>query len=154
MPDRIEKRIEIAAPVSRVWRALTDSSEFGEWFRVKLDTPFAVGQVARGNILHPGYEHVVFKATVEAMEPERLFAFTWAHVRSFIPGEYSSDYTGQPVTRVEFTLDSTANGTLLTVIESGFDSFPADWKGEAFHRNEGGWAQQVQNIRNYVEKRS
>ena len=44
MTDRIEKRIELKAPVSRVWRALTDHREFGEWFRVKMDGAFCAGR--------------------------------------------------------------------------------------------------------------
>jgi uncharacterized protein YndB with AHSA1/START domain len=77
MSDSIEKRIELKAPVSRVWRALTDHREFGEWFRVKLDGPFVPGQVSRGRIAYPGYEHVKWEATVQKMEPEWLFSFTW-----------------------------------------------------------------------------
>ena len=79
MKNRIEKRIELKAPVSRVWRALTDYREFGEWFRVKLDGPFVPGQVSRGQITYPGYEHVKWEAVVQKMEPERLFSFTWPH---------------------------------------------------------------------------
>ena len=48
MSDIIEKRIELKAPVSRVWRALTDHREFGEWFRVGLDGPFSEGRISRG----------------------------------------------------------------------------------------------------------
>src|SRR3982074_3365995 len=79
MNDRIEKRIELKAPVSRVWRALTDYREFGEWFQVKLDGPFVPGQVSRGHITYPGYEHVKWQAVVQKMEPEQLFSFTWPH---------------------------------------------------------------------------
>src|ERR1700680_1463459 len=75
--NRIEKRIELEAPVSRVWRALTDHREFGEWFRVKLDGPFVPGQVSIGHITYPGYEHLKWEAVVQKMEPERLFSFTW-----------------------------------------------------------------------------
>ncbi len=77
MNDRIEKRIELKAPVSRVWRALTDYREFGEWFRVKLDGPFLPGEVSRGHITYPGYEHLKWEAVVQKMEPERVFSFTW-----------------------------------------------------------------------------
>jgi uncharacterized protein YndB with AHSA1/START domain len=73
MNDRIEKRIELKAPVSRVWRALTDCREFGKWFRVKLEGPFVLGQVSRGYITYPGYEHVKWEAVVQKIEPERLF---------------------------------------------------------------------------------
>ena len=66
MDHRIEKRIELKAPVSRGWRALTDYREFGEWFRVKLDGPFVKGQVSRGHMTFPGYEHVKWEAVVAA----------------------------------------------------------------------------------------
>jgi uncharacterized protein YndB with AHSA1/START domain len=152
--DCIEKRIELKAPVSRVWRALTDYKEFGEWFRVKLDGPFVVGQLSRGHITHPGYEHVRWEAVVRMMEHERLFSFRWPHAKSLEKADYSSDYTGEPTTLVEFRLEKTASGTLLVVTECGFDQLPGDRRLEAFRRNEGGWAEQMKNIENYVAKNS
>ena len=144
--DRIEKRIELRAPVARVWRALTDSRQFGEWFRVKLDGPFVPGQVSRGRMTYPGYEHVKWYAVVQKMEPERLFSFTWPHPKSFD----LEDYSKEPFTLVEFRLEKTAGGTLLTVTESGFDQLPADRRAEAYRSNEGGWAEQMKNIESYV----
>ncbi len=152
--DSIEKRIVLKAPVSRVWRALTDYREFGEWFRVKLDGPFMVGQVSRGYITHPGYEHVRWEAVVEQMEHERLFSFTWPHAKSLEKADYSPDYTGEPTTLVEFRLEETSGGTLLLVTESGFDKLPGDRRQEAFRRNEGGWTQQMKNIENHVRTNS
>ncbi len=73
MNDRIEKRMELKAPISRVWRALTDYREFGEWFQVKLDGPFVAGQVSCGQITYPGCEHIKWEAVVQKMEPERSF---------------------------------------------------------------------------------
>jgi uncharacterized protein YndB with AHSA1/START domain len=153
MSDYIEKRIELRAPVARVWRALTDYREFGEWFRVSLEGPFVAGQIARGWILHPGYEHVKWEARVEKMKPERLFSFTWAQIERIDKEHYSSDYSSSPRTLVEFTLEKIATGTLLVVRESGFDNVPADWRGEAFRRNDGGWAQQMRNIESYVAQK-
>src|SRR5437899_9311152 len=111
MVYRIEKRIELKAPVSRVWRALTDHREFGEWFRVKLDGPFVPGQVSRGQITDPGYEHVKWEAVVQKMEPERLFSFTWK-VDPKID-------TNETRTRSEFRLEKTASGKMLVRRESG-----------------------------------
>lgn len=148
--DRIEKEIEIKAPVSRVWKALTDYKEFGTWFRVKLEGPFVPGEEARGQITYPGYEHVTFRATVQKMEPERYFSFTW-HPYAVDPDQ---DYSQEPPTLVEFTLTETAAGTLVRVVESGFDKIPAHRRDEAFRMNEGGWSGQVKNIRDYVEKAS
>jgi uncharacterized protein YndB with AHSA1/START domain len=152
MSDRIEKRIELKAPVSRVWRALTDYREFGEWFRVKLEGPFVPGQVSRGQMTYPGYEHVKWHAVVQKMEPGTLFSFTWPHPKSFDQADYSADYSNEPSTLVEFRLEKTASGTRLTLTESGFDKLPADQRLEAFRRNEGGWAEQMKNIEAYLAK--
>ena len=149
MADRIEKRIELKAPVARVWRALTDYREFGEWFRVKIEGPFVPGEVSRGHITYPGYEHLQWEAVVRAMEPERLFSFTW-HPYAVDP---KMDYSAEPQTLVEFRLEKTASGTLLTVTESGFDRIPAGRRAEAFRMNENGWAQQMKNIERHVAEK-
>jgi uncharacterized protein YndB with AHSA1/START domain len=146
MTDRIEKQIELKAPVARVWRALTDHREFGEWFRVKIDGPFVPGEISRGKVTYPGYEHLKWEAVVKAMEPERLFSFTW-HPAAVDP---KVDYSKEPQTLVEFRLEKTAEGTRLTVTESGFDKLPAGRRPEAFRMNEGGWAEQMKNIEGYV----
>ena len=146
MPDRIEKRIELRAPVSRVWNALTDYQQFGQWFRAKLDGPFVVGQASRGRMTYPGYEHLRWEAVVQKMEPERLFSFTW-HPYAVDP---KMDYSKETPTLVEFRLEKTSGGTMLIVTESGFDKIPADRRAEAFRMNEGGWAEQVKNIEKYV----
>lgn len=148
MSDRIEKKIELAAPVSRVWRALTDYRQFGEWFRVKIDGPFVEGQVSRGHITYPGYEHVKWEAVIQKIEPERLFSFTW-HPYAVDP---NVDYSKEPPTLVEFRLEKTEKGTLLTVTESGFDKIPSHRRIEAFRMNEGGWTEQVKSIAAYVAK--
>lgn len=150
MEDRIEKRIEIAAPVARVWRALTDSRQFGEWFLVKMDGPFAAGQPVGGHLTHPGYEHLRMEIVVKAIEPETLFSYTW-HPYAVDP---KVDYSQETPTLVEFRLEATAGGTLLTVTESGFDKIPSARRAEAFRMNTGGWAQQMENIKAYVGKTS
>jgi len=148
MKNTIEKRIELNAPVSRVWRALTDHREFGEWFRVKLDGPFAPGQVSTGHITYPGYEHIQWEVTVQKMEPERLFSFTW-HPYAVDP---AIDYSKEPTTLVEFTLEAKDGGTLLVLTESGFDAIPKDRQFEAFRMNDGGWTEQMKNIEGYVAR--
>lgn len=148
--DQIEKRIELKAPVSRVWRALTDYREFGEWFRVKLEGPFVPGQVAIGKITWPGYEHLTWRATVQAMEPQHLFSFTW-HPYSVDP---AIDYSTETPTLVEFRLEEIPQGTLLTLTESGFDKIPEHRRNEAFLRNDGGWTQQMKNIETHVSETS
>ncbi|MGH8427947.1 MAG: SRPBCC family protein [Gammaproteobacteria bacterium] len=146
MKDRIEKSIELQVPVGRVWRALTDHREFGAWFRVELDDPFAVGEISRGHITYPGYEHLKWEATVQAMEPERLFSFTW-HPYAVDPDR---DYSDESQTLVEFRLKSTVSGTRLVVTESGFGALPEGRRTVALRMNESGWAQQMHNIQAHV----
>ena len=146
MNNQIEKRIELNAPLTRVWRALTDHREFGEWFRVRLEAPFVPGKVARGQILYPGYEHVKWEATIKEMQPEKLFSFTW-HPYAVCP---NTDYSGETPTLVEFRLQPSGQGTLLVITESGFDKIPAHRQIEALRMNDGGWAEQIRNIERHV----
>jgi uncharacterized protein YndB with AHSA1/START domain len=147
--DRIEKQIDLQAPVSRVWRALTDYREFGEWFRVKLEGPFVAGQVSRGQITHPGYEHLRMEFVVQKIEPERYFSYTW-HPYAIDP---KVDYSQETPTLVEFRLEESAKGTLLKVTESGFEKVPSARRLEAFRMNDNGWSQQLGNIESYVAEK-
>jgi uncharacterized protein YndB with AHSA1/START domain len=148
MNNRIEKQIEIAAPVTRVWRALTDSKEFGEWFRVKLEGPFVAGQPVSGQLTWPGYEHPRMELFVKTIEPENYFSYTW-HPYAIDP---TVDYSQETPTLVEFRLVATAGGTLVTVTESGFEKLPSTRQEIALLRNESGWQQQMGNIKAYVDK--
>ena len=150
MDDRIEKTVELRAPVGRVWAALTDHRAFGDWFGVRLDGPFAVGATTTGRITHPGYEHVRWRATVTAMDAPRRFAFTWPHPASLDAPD--GDFEAAPSTLVEFRLEEMdGGGTRLTMSESGFAALPSDRRGEAMRRNEGGWEEQCRNIEAYVD---
>jgi uncharacterized protein YndB with AHSA1/START domain len=168
--DRIEKQITLRAPVSRVWRAISDAQEFGRWFGVKLDGAFAAGKTITGTfdegaadegaiieyqkrlglvpskLKLPG-PNAVF-GTVERIEPERYFSFRW--VPYGIDAE--ADPQNEPTTLVEFRLEEVAEGTLMTIVESGFDRVPAHRRERAFRMNEGGWAAQAENLKKHVER--
>jgi uncharacterized protein YndB with AHSA1/START domain len=144
--DRIEKHIILRAPRARVWRALTDAGEFGHWFGVKIDGPIALGTRVRGHITHEGYEHLPFEISVERAEPERRLAWRW-HPYAV---DMKIDYSAEPTTLVEFTLEDVAGGTRLTVVESGFDQIPLFRRAEAFRMNTGGWEAQMENIERHV----
>ncbi len=144
--DRIEKQIFLKAPKARVWRALTDAEEFGTWFRVKLEGPFLPGQRTSGRITYPGYEFLTMDVLVERMEAEALFSFRW-HPYAIDP---KVDYSSEPTTLVEFRLEDAEGGTLLKLVESGFDRIPAERRAEAYRMNDGGWAQQMGNIAQHV----
>jgi uncharacterized protein YndB with AHSA1/START domain len=146
--DRIEKTIRLRAPRSRVWRAITTAEQFGAWFGVKLEAPFAAGATVRGQITYPGYEHLTMEMVIERIEPERLFAYRW-HPYAVNP---AIDYSPEPMTLVEFTLEETSDGTVLTIVESGFDRIPLARRAEAFRMNEAGWTEQLQRIERYVSQ--
>ena len=115
--DRIEKQVELRAPLARVWRALTDAREFGAWFGVALEGPFVLGATALGRITHPGSEHLTMRLVIARLEPQRCFAWRW-HPYAVDP---AVDYSAEPMTLVTCTLEEHAGGTRLTVVESGFD---------------------------------
>lgn len=146
-PDKIEKTVDLAAPVSRVWRALTDHEEFGQWFRVRLDGPFRVGETTTGNITYPGHERVEWVSVTERMEPERLFVFSWP------PSAVDPDtaYADDAKVVVEFRLQPLESGTRLTITESGFLQFPESKRLEILRSNAEGWNIQAKNVADYVE---
>jgi uncharacterized protein YndB with AHSA1/START domain len=145
--DRIERKILLKASRARVWRALANAEEFGSWFGVRLkDQSFAPGQRTHGQVTHPGYEHLVFEVWIERVEPERLLSWRWQ------PGvpEQGVDYSAEPTTLVVFELRDAEGGTLLSVVESGFDKIPPQRRLEVFRMNSGGWDEQMKNIEKHV----
>jgi len=148
MENRIEKRIEIAAPILSVWQALTDSRQFGEWFQVKMDGPFVAGEAVGGQLTFPGYEHLRMEIVIQAIKPNSYFSYTW-HPYAVDP---KVDYSQEIPTLVEFRLEQIPEGTLLLVTESGFDKLPRERYTDAFRMNTRGWEQQMESIRGYVGK--
>jgi uncharacterized protein YndB with AHSA1/START domain len=145
--DRIERSILLKAPRSRVWRAISNAEEFGDWFGVSLKgKTFAAGQRVEGQITHPGYEHIVWDVLIENVEPERLLSWRW-HPAAIEP---SVDYSKEPTTLVVFELKEVEGGTLLSVVESGFDSLPPERRLDAFRMNSGGWDEQMRRIEGHV----
>ncbi|HKW13629.1 MAG TPA: SRPBCC family protein [Candidatus Krumholzibacteria bacterium] len=146
--DRIERQIALKAPRKRVWQALTNSVEFGQWFGITLDGPFQAGKTVRGKHPVSGKGHILVEYTVEKIEPETLFSYRW-HPYACEP---ERDYSTEPKTLVEFRLQDDNGGTLLTVTESGFDGIPADRRDEAFRKNTAGWEGQILKLQRYVEQ--
>jgi uncharacterized protein YndB with AHSA1/START domain len=157
--DRIEKRIVLRAPRARVWRAITDSSEFGQWFGVKFDGPFIPGAPQRGVLVGTTVDAEVAKAqrvhadipfeiTIDRIEPERLFSFRW-HPFAI---ERGVDYSAEPTTLIMFELEEVPEGTRLTVSESGFDRIPLARRATAFTANDQGWTIVVTLIEKYLAR--
>ena len=146
--DRIEKKVVLKAPQSRVWRAITNVDEFNQWFRVNLTSPFKAGATVRGKITYPGYEHLTIEIVVEKIEPERYFSYRWHPAAC----SATTDYSKEPTTLVEFFLEPGKDGTVLTIVESGFDKIPVERRAEAFRMNDGGWTEQIKNVEHYLSQ--
>jgi uncharacterized protein YndB with AHSA1/START domain len=145
--DRIERNIMLKAPRSRVWRALSNAEEFGNWFGVALNgKTFTAGRRVQANITHPGYEHIIWDVLIESVEPERLLSWRW-HPAAIEP---SVDYSKEATTLVVFELKEVDGGTLLSVVECGFDSLPPQRRLDAFRMNSGGWDEQMRRIERHV----
>jgi uncharacterized protein YndB with AHSA1/START domain len=146
--DRIERSVVINAPRERVWRALSNAEEFGQWFGASMQgQAFAPGKRARGQITHCGHEHAWFDVVIERIEPQELLSYRW-HPYAVDP---SVDYENEQPTLVTFTLkDLPGQGTLLTVVESGFDNVPPHRRLEAFRMNNRGWEAQLNNVARHV----
>lgn len=157
--DRIEKQVVLRAPRERVWRAISDARQFGTWFGVEFDAPFSPGSIVPARIVptkvdvevaeaQEAHAGTPFEIKVERIEPESLFSFRW---QPYEP-EGAADFDSAPSTLVEFTLEEHPEGTLLTIVESGFDSVPLEKRAEAFASNEQGWAIQVTLIGKYLAR--
>ncbi len=146
--DRIEKEMLLKATRARVWRALSDAEEFGSWFGAALKgNVFAPGAQVRGPITIAGFQHIAFDALIVEMEPEQRLAFRWHPY----PIDAAVDYSLEERTLVVMTLSDAAGGTLLKVVESGFDKLPAARRAAAFHANSGGWEGQLRNVARHVD---
>jgi uncharacterized protein YndB with AHSA1/START domain len=145
--DRIERQIFLKAPVSRVWRALSNAEEFGNWFGVALrGKTMKVGETLEGSVTNPGYEHIIWRVKIERMEPERLLAWRW-HPAAI---DTAVDYSAEPMTLVVFELQEVPGGTRLSVVESGFDAIPLERRANAFRLNSKGWETQMKNIEKHA----
>ena len=155
--DRIEKKVLLRAPRSRVWRALTDSGEFGTWFGVRFEGPFEPGAKVHGVIvptkvdpevgrIQKTVEGLACEVMVERVEPESHFSFRW-HPNAV---ERGVDYSREPTTLVVFELEQTTGGVLLTLTESGFDALPLARRAKAFASNKQGWGLMAKVIEKYV----
>ncbi|MFT4437075.1 SRPBCC family protein [Caballeronia sp. 15715] len=147
--DRIEKQSLVEAPRSRVWRALSNAKEFGKWFGMDFKgESFVAGTAVHGRITHPGYEHLVCEMLIERIEPEWLFSWRW-HPGAIDP---AIDYSGEPTTLVVFELEEVGSGTLVRIVETGFDNIPPERRADAFRLNNQGWEAQMTNIEKHAGK--
>jgi len=145
--DRIERKILLKATRARVWRALSDAKEFGDWFGVDFKgKTFEPGKLVTGQVTYPGYEHLVMEVLIERMVPEQLLSWRW-HPAAIDP---AVDYSQEPTTLVVFELQQGEGGVVLSVVESGLDKIPLSRRAAVFRMNSSGWDEQMSNIEKHV----
>ena len=160
LSDSVTKKVVLRASRARVWRAISDSAEFGSWFGMRVEGPFVAGTSVKGIItpttvdndvaqLQRSFEGLVFELRIVAVEPERLLSFRW-HPHAV---DREVDYSHEEPTLVSLLLEETSAGVLLTVTESGFDRIPPERRAKAFAANEAGWAKQCELIGKYLAAR-
>ncbi|MEK6553933.1 MAG: SRPBCC family protein [Bdellovibrionota bacterium] len=146
--NSIERQIEIKAPVAKVWKALTDSQQFGQWFKAKCESEFVAGKTTKAKNTSKGFE-MDMQFHIKEIKPQTYFSYAWTP----FPMDRTFDYSKEEPTLVEFFLEPSGAGTLVKVKESGFNKITASRRAEAFKMHSGGWEAQLQNIEKFlVEK--
>jgi uncharacterized protein YndB with AHSA1/START domain len=155
--DRIEKKVRLKAPRERVWRAISQSAEFGKWFGMRIEGQFAPNTTLSASMVPTEVDPAIaatqqqftgmrLELYVERVEPMNVLSFRW-HPYPIEPAESANT----PTTLVVFELADAEGGTLLTVSESGFDQIPLDKRAKTFADNEQGWEIQTRLIGKYLE---
>jgi uncharacterized protein YndB with AHSA1/START domain len=140
--SRIDRTIEIAAPLEKVWHALTTAKEIATWFRMTVE-----GDVVAGHDLWMTHEGRRFKVRIIEMTPPHRFVWQW-HPGAIDP---AVDYSQETPTTVTFTLEPTATGTRLSMAETGFDEISLARRAKVYADNTGGWKQVVVWIQQHAE---
>lgn len=145
--DRIEREVTIEAPIERVWALITESEHVGVWFG---DAGADIDLRPGGAIEFRWKEHGDSQGTVVAVEPPRRFAYRWVSLTSARGQAPTDDNT----TLVEFMLEPAGQGTLVRVVESGFDALDcsADERAEAVAGNTRGWGAELGDLVAYAER--
>lgn len=157
MQNEIRKEITLKAPLSKVWAAISEAGQFGQWFGVRFDGPFKAGETLKGVIvptavndevaaMQKPYEGTPFEIVVDEITPRTRFSFYW-HPYGV---EKDYDYSQEPMTLCTFSLAEVPEGVRLVITETGFENIPLARRAQAFTANDGGWTAQTKLIEAYL----
>lgn len=139
-PDRIIRTVEIKKPPARVWTALTTAEGLAAWFGETATIDLRPGGAA--TMTWSGGHRAQMR--VERIEEPSVFGFTW-HIAGLPDDDPRRTY-------VEFTLEPDgADGTRLTVTETGFAQLPDEQHRAAFEGNTGGWTSELDELVAYLD---
>jgi uncharacterized protein YndB with AHSA1/START domain len=126
---RLEKTIEIAAPVAEVWKALTDPKELVKWFPLEARVTPGVG----GKVFLSWGPDCEGEAEIVTWEPQKKFA------------------SKESLALIEWTLEARGGKTLLRIVQSGFFG-NEDWENEWFESTSYGWGFMLASLRWALER--
>ncbi len=111
----VRRTIRIAAPVEKVWSAITDPAHISQWFGQTVLDGAGVG--ATGTMTFDGYGAIPIR--VEEVDELRSITYRWGNddAAETLPDAVTADNS----TVFTFTLDEVADGTQLIVVETGFE---------------------------------
>jgi len=145
--NRYEREEFLAAPLTRVWAAISEPAKLKEWFAEPTYSMTPGGEGALRFKFEDGSEGTP-PVQVVAVEPPNRFAFRWRS-HSADPAKSVAE---QANTLVEITLVEEADGTRIRVIESGFEALPDEVRDTALRENAQGWPEVIGNLATYVTR--
>jgi uncharacterized protein YndB with AHSA1/START domain len=134
----VRRTIRIAAPIEKVWSAVTEPAHISRWFgRVALD---GSGAGASGTITWDDRDPIPLR--IEAIDEPRMVSYRWSNddASGIVPAELDLDHS----TVFTFTLEPAADGTTLTVVETGFETTSDPAANLESHRE--GWDAELDKL--------
>jgi uncharacterized protein YndB with AHSA1/START domain len=127
----VQRTIRIAAPLEKVWAAVTEPEHISRWFGKAAFEGSTAG--SRGTLTWPDREPIPVR--IEAIDPRRTVSYRWGNddAADVVPAELDEAHS----TVFTFTLTDVAGGTELTVVETGFENTSDPTANLADHRE--GW---------------
>jgi uncharacterized protein YndB with AHSA1/START domain len=144
--DRIEREIEIDAPIDVVWAVITEPGHISRWFTDSAELDLRAGGDGRFAWKLEGPERTaVANLRVLRVEPPHFFSFRWNHPDGVEPTE-----TNAPL--VEFSLEARGDSTLLRLVESGLERvLRPEADREAYYTDHSsGWGRFAERLRDYA----
>ena len=143
VPDKIERQVTFNASRDKVWDAITQADMISRWFGdVATISKFEVGGEMLFGWTHLNTQH---RAIIETIEPKQCFAYRWERHDA----DFDKPFAEVESTLVTFTLEEVADGTQLTVVETGFADLPNP--EQLFEGNSDGWDSELDDLKTLLE---
>ena len=145
--DRIEREIDIDAPIDVVWTVITEPEHITGWFTDSAELDLRPGGEGQFAWDVKGTSRKKVNLRVERLEPPHFFSFRWDYPDGDDPSE-----TNAPL--VEFSLEAQGGSTRLRLVESGLASLARspEEKETYFAEHTSGWTHFAERLREYAAK--